>query len=62
MTVLPRGAVREGMKVLGAADGLPELPTSRMGLLFAPPPSTEAQALAEMIRLSVRIDATKMAA
>jgi DNA-binding transcriptional LysR family regulator len=62
MTVLPRGAVREGMKVLGAAEGLPELPISRMGVLFAPPPSTEALALAEMIRMSLRLDAAKMAA
>ena len=62
MTVLPRGAVREGMKVLGAAEGLPELPISRMGVLFAPPPSTEALALAEMIRMSLRIETAKMAA
>ena len=62
MSVLPRGAVRDGMKVLGKADGLPELPTSSMGILFAPPPSSEALALAEIIRMSVRIDAPKMAA
>jgi DNA-binding transcriptional LysR family regulator len=62
LSVLPRGAVREGMKVLGKADGLPELPTSSMGVLFAPPPSTEALALAEIIRMSVRIDAPKMVA
>ncbi len=55
LTVLPLGAVREGMKVLGAADGLPALPTSRMGLLFAPPPGSEALALAEMVRASVSI-------
>jgi hypothetical protein len=55
MSVLPLGAVREGMKVLGTADGLPELPTSRMGLLFAPPPGTEALALADMVRASVSI-------
>ena len=55
LTVLPLGAVREGMKVLGAADGLPALPTSRMGLLFAPPPGSEALALAEMLRASVSI-------
>jgi DNA-binding transcriptional LysR family regulator len=55
MSVLPLGAVREGMKVLGPADGLPELPTSRMGLLFAPPPGSEALALAEMVRASVSI-------
>lgn len=55
LTVLPLGAVREGMKVLGAADGLPALPTSRMGLLFAPPPGSEAMALAEMVRASVSI-------
>lgn len=55
ITVLPRGAVREGMKVLGPADGLPELPNSRMGLLFAGPPSSEALALAEMVRAGVAI-------
>ena len=55
LTVLPLGAVREGMKVLGAADGLPALPTSRMGLLFAPPPGSEALALADMVRASVSI-------
>jgi DNA-binding transcriptional LysR family regulator len=62
MTVLPRGAVREGMKIMGAADGLPQLPNSRMGILFAPPPTTEALAMAEMVRLSLRTDATKLAA
>lgn len=55
MSVLPLGAVREGMKVLGPADGLPELPTTRMGLLFAPPPGTEALALADLVRASVSI-------
>lgn len=55
MTVLPRGAVREGMKVFGAADGLPDLPNSRMALVFAPPPSNEALALAEMVRAGVAI-------
>jgi DNA-binding transcriptional LysR family regulator len=56
MSVLPLGAVREGMKVLGPSDGLPELPISRMGLLFAPPPpGSEALALAEMVRASVSI-------
>jgi DNA-binding transcriptional LysR family regulator len=53
MTVLPIGAVRPGMKVFGAADGLPDLPTSRMGLLVPPPPSMEAVALAETIRNSL---------
>jgi DNA-binding transcriptional LysR family regulator len=55
MTVLPRGAVREGMKVFGAADGLPDLPNSRMALVFAPPPSNEALALADMVRAGVAI-------
>lgn len=55
LTLLPRGAVREGMKIFGPADGLPELPTSRMGILFAPPPGREAQALADMIRTSVSL-------
>lgn len=62
LSVLPRGAVREGMKVLGKADGLPELPTSSMGVLFAPPPSIEALALADIIRTSVRLEAPKIAA
>lgn len=56
LTVLPLGAVREGMKVLAAADGLPDLPNSRMGLVFAPQPGSEAQALAEMVRASVSIN------
>jgi DNA-binding transcriptional LysR family regulator len=55
LSVLPLGAVREGMKVLGPSDGLPELPTSRMGVLFAPPPTTEALALADVIRASISI-------
>jgi DNA-binding transcriptional LysR family regulator len=55
LTVLPLGAVREGMKVLGAAEGLPELPTSRMGILFAPPPGSEALAMADIVRASVSI-------
>jgi DNA-binding transcriptional LysR family regulator len=55
MSVLPLGAVREGMKVLGPADGLPELPKSRMGLLFAPPPTSEALALADVVRASISL-------
>jgi hypothetical protein len=41
--------------VLGAAEGLPELPTSRMGILFAPPPGSEALAMADIVRASVSI-------
>lgn len=55
LTVLPLGAVREGMNVLGPGDGLPELPTSRMGLVFAPQPGSETLAMAEMVRASVSI-------
>ncbi|MDQ8727945.1 LysR substrate-binding domain-containing protein [Bradyrhizobium sp. LHD-71] len=55
LTVLPLGAVREGMKVLGAAEGLPNLPTSRMGLVFAPSLGNEALALAETVRTSLSI-------
>lgn len=50
LTLLPLGAVRPGQKVFGPADGLPELPNSRMGILMPSSPSREAKALAELVR------------
>ena len=53
-TTLPASMVGEGMRVLGQAEGLPELPMTRMGLIHAPGRATEeARALAEAIRLTV---------
>ena len=53
-TVLPAGMVGEGLRVLGAADGLPDLPTSRMGIIHAPGAlSEEAKAFAQAIRVTV---------
>ena len=50
-TILPASVVGPGLKVLGRAEGLPELPLNRMGLIHAPGrPSEEAKALAESIR------------
>lgn len=55
LTILPLGAVRPGQKVFGPADGLPELPTSRMGILLPPAPSREGRALADLVRATIRI-------
>ena len=53
-TVLPAGMVGEGMRVLGATEGLPALPKSRMGIIHAPGAlSEEAKAFAEAIRATV---------
>ncbi len=50
VSVLPESAVRPGMRVLGAADGFPTLPTCRIGLLRTRfDPSALTQALAEHI-------------
>ena len=51
----PLGAVRPGQKVFGPADGLPELPNSRMGILMPSSPSREAKALAELVRMHIGI-------
>ncbi|MGD0764477.1 MAG: LysR family transcriptional regulator [Roseiarcus sp.] len=50
-TVLPLGMVGDDLRILGAEEGLPSLPLTRMGLIFAPGPiSEESRALAEAIR------------
>lgn len=57
MTVLPLGAVQTGFRILGQADGLPELPPSRMGLIAAPSRATpEALALAQDIRMTLALE------
>lgn len=55
LTILPLGAVRPGQKVFGPADGLPELPTSRMGILLPASPSREARALADLVRATIGV-------
>jgi DNA-binding transcriptional LysR family regulator len=53
-TILPASMVGPGLKRLGRAEGLPELPLTRMGLIHAPGrPSEEARALAEAIRQTI---------
>jgi DNA-binding transcriptional LysR family regulator len=50
VSVFPESGLRPGMRVLGAADGFPELPSCRVGLLRNPhQPSALAEALAEHI-------------
>jgi DNA-binding transcriptional LysR family regulator len=58
VTVLPPSAMRAGQRTLGAADGLPELPPCRIGLLQNPSEaSREAAALAEEIRSTLAVHA-----
>jgi DNA-binding transcriptional LysR family regulator len=53
-TTLPLSMVGEGLRVLGAESGLPDLGLTRMGLIQAPGrPSEEIKALAESIRMTV---------
>jgi DNA-binding transcriptional LysR family regulator len=53
-TILPASLVGPGLKRLGRAEGLPELPLNRMGLIHAPGrPSEETKALAEAIRETI---------
>jgi DNA-binding transcriptional LysR family regulator len=53
-TILPASVVGPGLKVLGRAEGLPDLPLNRMGLIHAPGrPSEEAKALAESTRETI---------
>ena len=48
-TILPASLVGPGLKRLGRAEGLPDLPLNRIGLIHAPGrPSEEAKALAEI--------------
>jgi DNA-binding transcriptional LysR family regulator len=61
-TTLPVSMVGPGLKVLGRAEGLPELPLTRMGLIHAPGrPSEEAKALAEAIRQTIAAPARQAA-
>ena len=54
--------IGEGLRVLGPADGLPDLPLSRMGIIHsAGAQSEEAKALAEAIRATIG-DAARKAA
>ena len=62
-TILPASMVGPGLKLLGRAEGLPELPLTRMGLIHAPArPSEEAKALAEAIRQTIGAPARQAAA
>src|SRR6185437_12586556 len=62
-TILPDSLVGPGLRRLGRAEGLPELPLNRMGLIHAPGrPSEEAKALAEAIRETVGAPARQAAA
>jgi DNA-binding transcriptional LysR family regulator len=50
VSVLPESGLRPGMRVLSPADGFPELPSCRIGLLRNPHEgSALAQALADHI-------------
>jgi DNA-binding transcriptional LysR family regulator len=50
VSVFPESGLRPGMRVLGTAEGFPELPSCRVGLLRNPhQPSALAEALAEHI-------------
>jgi DNA-binding transcriptional LysR family regulator len=62
-TILPASLVGPGLKRLGRAEGLPELPLNRMGLIHAPGrPSEEAKALAEAIRETIVAEPRQAAA
>ena len=55
-TVLPEGLIVDGLKGLGAAEGLPLLPLTRMGLIRRPgPASGEAAALADATRETIGV-------
>ena len=61
-TILPASMVSPGLKLLGRAEGLPELPLTRMGLIHAPGrPSEEARALADAIRETIGAPARQAA-
>jgi DNA-binding transcriptional LysR family regulator len=61
-TILPASMVGPGLKRLGRAEGLPELPLTRMGLIHAPGrPSEEARALADAIRETIVSEARQAA-
>ena len=62
VTTLPESMVGDGLRILGAAEGLPQLPLTRMGLIHAPGrPSEEAKALANAIRETVSLPARRAA-
>jgi DNA-binding transcriptional LysR family regulator len=62
-TALPVGMVGEDLQPIGAEFGLPSLPSTRMGLIFAPGrPSAETTALAEAIRGAMAESAARPAA
>jgi DNA-binding transcriptional LysR family regulator len=53
-TVLPASMIGDGLRALGPADGLPNLPPTRMGIIHAPgAQSEEAKALAEAMRATI---------
>jgi DNA-binding transcriptional LysR family regulator len=61
-TVLPEGLIVDGLKGLGAAEGLPPLPLTRMGLIRRQSPqSAEARALAEAVRETIAVGERKAA-
>jgi DNA-binding transcriptional LysR family regulator len=61
-TILPASLVGPGLKRLGRAEGLPDLPLNRMGLIHAPGrPSEEAKALADAIRETIVAEARQAA-
>jgi DNA-binding transcriptional LysR family regulator len=61
-TILPASLVGPGLKRLGRAEGLPELPLNRMGLIHAPGrQSEEANALADAIRETIVSEARQAA-
>jgi DNA-binding transcriptional LysR family regulator len=61
-TILPASLVGPGLKRLGRAEGLPDLPLNRMGLIHAPGrPSEEATALADAIRETIVPEARQAA-
>lgn len=61
-TVLPIGLVGDDLRVLGDEEGLPRLPTTRMGLVRAPGRASEqVAALADAIRDAIGARARKAA-
>jgi len=61
--VLPEGMVGPEFRILGAADGVPELPESRMGLIYkAGRVTPETEALAQAIRETVAAGERRKAA
>ncbi|THD43816.1 MAG: LysR family transcriptional regulator [Bradyrhizobium sp.] len=61
-TALPIGMIGPGLQPLGENDGLPNLPQTRMGLIFAAGrASAEAKALADSIRFAIAEQSRKAA-